>query len=97
MAKTIRLRSNEVYVVKRTFLVNNVYSYLFNQQFKNNYRIMEKYNLQNDLKVFGVQVNTFPNGVGEAFDKLMKMLPQQDKRPYYRIVNALIVILIRVC
>src|SRR5215210_3064680 len=50
---------------------------------------MEKYNLQNDLKVFGVQVNTFPNGVGEAFDKLMKMLPQQDKRPYYGISQCL--------
>ena len=37
---------------------------------------MEKYSLQSDLKVFGVQVKTFPNGVGEAVDKLMKMLPQ---------------------
>lgn len=50
---------------------------------------MEKYNLQNDLKVFGVQVNTFPNGVGDAFDKLMKILPQQDKRPYYGISQCL--------
>ena len=40
---------------------------------------MEKYNLQNDLKVFGVRVDTFPNGVGEAFDKLVQMLRQGDE------------------
>ena len=46
---------------------------------------MEKYNLQNDLKVFGVQVKTFPNGIGEAFDKLIKMLPGGFDRSYYGI------------
>lgn len=50
---------------------------------------MEKYNLQNDLKVFGFQVNTFPYGVGEAFDRLIEMLPQEDKRPYYGISYCL--------
>jgi predicted transcriptional regulator YdeE len=46
---------------------------------------MEKYTLQNDLKVFGVQVKTFPNGIGEAFEALVKMLPGGFDRPYYGI------------
>ena len=46
---------------------------------------MEKYNLQNDMKVFGVQVKTFPNGIGEAFDALVKMLPGGFDRSYYGI------------
>lgn len=46
---------------------------------------MEKYNLKNDVKVFGFQVKSFPNGIGEAFDKLIKILPQGDERPYYGI------------
>ncbi len=46
---------------------------------------MEKYNLPNNLKVFGVHVKTFPQGIGEAFDGLMKMLPPGDERPYYGI------------
>jgi hypothetical protein len=35
---------------------------------------MEKYNLINNIKIFGVQVKTFPSGIGEAFDELVKML-----------------------
>lgn len=35
---------------------------------------MENINLQNDLKVFGVQVKDFPEGIGEAFDALVQML-----------------------
>jgi predicted transcriptional regulator YdeE len=46
---------------------------------------MEIYNLQNDLKVFGIQVKTFPMGIGEAFDKLIKMLPGGFDRSYYGI------------
>ena len=46
---------------------------------------MEKYTFQNDLKVFGVQVKTFPNGIGEAFDGLVKMLPGGFDRSYYGI------------
>lgn len=46
---------------------------------------MEKYNLKNDLKVFGTQVKTFPEGVGAAFDTLMKMLPGRLERQYYGI------------
>ena len=46
---------------------------------------MEKFNLQNDVKVFGVQVKTFPDGIGEIFDSLIKMLRNEDKRSYYGI------------
>jgi predicted transcriptional regulator YdeE len=35
---------------------------------------MEKYNLTNDVKVFGTEVKIFPGGIGEAFDELVKML-----------------------
>ena len=34
---------------------------------------MEKIILDNDINVFGTQVKTFPMGIGEAFDKLVKM------------------------
>lgn len=46
---------------------------------------MEKYNLTDDVKVFGMQVKTFPQGIGEAFDELVKMIPAGDERPYYGI------------
>jgi hypothetical protein len=46
---------------------------------------MEKFILQNDLEVFGVQVKTFPLGIGEAFDALVKMLPGVFYRSYYGI------------
>lgn len=46
---------------------------------------MEKYTLQTNLKIFGVQVKTFPNGIGEAFDALVKMLPGGFDRSYYGI------------
>jgi predicted transcriptional regulator YdeE len=46
---------------------------------------MEKYTLQNDLKVFGVQVKTFPLGIGDAFDALVKMLPGGFVRSFYGI------------
>ena len=36
---------------------------------------MEKYFLKDDLKVFGRQVKKFPQGMEEAFDALVKMLP----------------------
>ncbi len=35
---------------------------------------MEKYNLLNDVKTFGKQVETFPQGIKEAFDELVKMV-----------------------
>ncbi|CAA9532092.1 MAG: hypothetical protein AVDCRST_MAG96-3633 [uncultured Segetibacter sp.] len=46
---------------------------------------MEKYNVLNDVKVFGVQVKTFPEGIGEAFDDLLKMLPEGFNRSFYGI------------
>lgn len=46
---------------------------------------MEKYNLQTDLEVFGIQVKAFPKGIGEAFQALMKMLPGGFDRAYYGI------------
>lgn len=46
---------------------------------------MEKYNIPHDITVFGFPVATFPNGIGEAFDKLMKDIPDATKRPYYGI------------
>src|SRR5438552_9058454 len=46
---------------------------------------MEKYILKNYIKAFGVKVKNFPNGIGEAFDTLVKMLPEGDKRSYYGI------------
>ncbi len=44
---------------------------------------MEKYNLTNDLKVFGVQVKSFPQGIGEAFNELSKTVSHGNRRPYY--------------
>ena len=46
---------------------------------------MEKYILTDDLRVFGVQVESFPNGIGEAFDSLIKMLPGGFNRSFYGI------------
>jgi predicted transcriptional regulator YdeE len=48
---------------------------------------METYNLKNDVNVFGVQVKSFPNGVGEAFHDLIKLFPADDKRSYYGIFS----------
>jgi len=46
---------------------------------------MEKVTLPHDLKVFGVHVNTFPNGIGDAFDALIKRIPDGERRSYYGI------------
>ncbi|HEX5172352.1 MAG TPA: hypothetical protein VFW11_24420 [Cyclobacteriaceae bacterium] len=46
---------------------------------------MEKYYLKDDLRVFGVQVKTFPIGIGEAFDSLIGKLPEGLERSYYGI------------
>jgi len=46
---------------------------------------METYSLQNDLKVFGLQVKTFPQGIGETFNSLTKTLPKAFTRSYYGI------------
>ena len=46
-------------------------------------KIMETYNLKNDLKVFGKEVTTFPLGIKEAFSALLDMMPDGSKRTYY--------------
>lgn len=46
---------------------------------------MEKYQIKNDVKGFGFQVKSFPSGIGEAFQKLMEMIPKGKERSYYGI------------
>ena len=46
---------------------------------------MEIYNLINDIKVFGFQVKSFPRGIGDAFESLIKIVPGGFERPYYGI------------
>ena len=46
---------------------------------------MEIFHLKHDLKVFGFQVKTFPDGIGEAFDSLMKVVGEGFARSYYAI------------
>ncbi len=47
---------------------------------------MEKYNLINDVKVFGFKVNSFPAGIGVAFDELIKKTGDPaGARAYYGI------------
>lgn len=46
---------------------------------------MENYQLKKDINVFGFEVKTFPNGIGEAFDALVKMIPEGFGRDYYGI------------
>ncbi len=46
---------------------------------------MEKINLDEAIKVFGVQVKTFPLGIGDAFESLIKMIPGGFSRPYFGI------------
>lgn len=45
---------------------------------------MEKYNLTNDIKVFGLPVKTFPSGVAEMFHELIKKTGDES-RAYYGI------------
>jgi len=46
---------------------------------------MEKYQLKNNITVFGFEVKTFPDGVSEAFDKLLKKVPGGFARDFYGI------------
>jgi hypothetical protein len=46
---------------------------------------METYELKDDLNVFGFQVKTFPEGIGEAFDTLIEKVPEGLNRSYYGI------------
>ena len=45
---------------------------------------MEKIDLKTDIKVFGIEVKTFPMGISEAFDELIKKTGDQGgARDYY--------------
>ncbi|MBL7763066.1 MAG: hypothetical protein JNL23_06530 [Chitinophagaceae bacterium] len=46
---------------------------------------MELINIKNDLHLFGIQVNTFPKGVKEAFDRIIAMVPDGMQRAHYAI------------
>jgi len=46
---------------------------------------MEKCQLKNDINVFGFEVKTFPKGIGDAFDSLVKIVPEGLARDYYGI------------
>lgn len=46
---------------------------------------MEIYNLPEDICVFGCIVNSFPAGVGEAFETLIKTIPGGFDRPFFGI------------
>ena len=46
---------------------------------------MEIYNLENDIKVFGMQVKSFPAGIGEAFEALVKMISEGFNRSFFGI------------
>ncbi|HEX5149934.1 MAG TPA: hypothetical protein VFW07_00720 [Parafilimonas sp.] len=47
---------------------------------------MEKLIFENDVKVFGIEVKTFPAGIGEAFDELIKKTGDNSgERNYYGI------------
>ncbi len=44
---------------------------------------MEKFDIKNDIKVFGFQVKSFPNNVDEAFNTLMQSIKNDKERNYY--------------
>lgn len=44
---------------------------------------MEKYNLESNIKVFGIPVDTFPFGIGEAFEALAQKLSEGYDRAYF--------------
>jgi len=46
---------------------------------------MSTIRIEHDVKVFGFQVKTFPQGIGEAFDSLVNSLPRELQRSYYGI------------
>ena len=49
---------------------------------------MKEYRLQNDVKTFGFRVKTFPEGIGEAFDQLVKLFPANEQRSYYGLAES---------
>ena len=57
---------------------------------------MEKITLNDTTAVFGFQVKSFPEGIGDAFDKLIAVVPDGLARAYYGIsyVNNNVIIYI---
>jgi predicted transcriptional regulator YdeE len=49
---------------------------------------MEVITIDKEIKVIGLKVNTFPTGIGEAFNTLMNSLPDGTHRSYYGISNC---------
>lgn len=41
------------------------------------------YKIENDIRVFGREVPTFPDGIKEAFTTLFEMIPDGRNRSYY--------------
>ncbi len=51
---------------------------------------MEKFSFDNDIKVFGLQVKTFPSGIDKAFDELIKATGDcTGARNYYGISECI--------
>ena len=50
---------------------------------------METLILENDIKVIGFQVKTFPNGISEAFDSLVEKVPEGLARSYFGITTLM--------
>ena len=46
---------------------------------------METQDIQNDIRVFGVEVKTFPHGIGDAFDGLVNRVPGGFTRSFFGI------------
>jgi hypothetical protein len=46
---------------------------------------IETYTIPDAIKVFGLQVKNFPDGIGEVFHQLVNLLPAGDTRPFYGI------------
>ena len=46
---------------------------------------MEIFNLTTDIRLFGIEVKTFPSGIGEAFETLVKKISDDYNRSYYGI------------
>jgi hypothetical protein len=44
---------------------------------------MEKITIDNNVSLWGFQVKSFPQGISEAFDSLMTMIPDGLDREYY--------------
>ncbi|HEY5825187.1 MAG TPA: hypothetical protein VIT44_12505 [Cyclobacteriaceae bacterium] len=48
---------------------------------------IQNYKLIDTINVLGVPVTTFPHGIGDVFESLMRLLPDGSQRSYYGISN----------